>query len=428
MANVFVNKSGNDANSGASRALAKLTIQAAHDVAVSGVDTIKIGSGEYREAIVSTKALTVEADVDSPMVPSGFVVIDGENVRSIGWNQSNNSALTIRGLTFRRHTIADVDRTPGAIGTPFVADRCTFLDGPRGFRTRGGGALTLNRCLFRNKTTSGIEPLDSDGQHPLLISISQCVFDSCVTGVLFGSFAPASGSTGIFNNVFLGCARDISFAGLSAASIASLFLDYNSHFGWTTAIGRLASTDYTTLAAWRTATGKETNSLDVDPLLLDPAKGLFLSRRDSPLRRRGRSGETIGLGTGEGISNNRNAALWTGGVFTGTTITGGNVVQSTAGTNGTYETDVLDLGALSVVTGFPISALVTYATQVIDHSIADSAPNRPTIEYRTSASAFLKTDASPSYVAIERDSFLTSLVSGRYWQFRAVLRSDGVAA
>ena len=62
--------------------------------------------------------------------------------------------------------------------------------------------------------------------------------------------------------VFSQCTTDIIIGAGTAASDGSF--DYNDHFGFTT-LGTLNSTNYTTLATWRTATSQEANSVNVDP-------------------------------------------------------------------------------------------------------------------------------------------------------------------
>ena len=96
MTTYYVNKSGNDSNSGLDENNAKLTIGGGVVAASSG-DTIKVQSGVYYETVgASGKSLVFQAD--------GYVVIDGGNTRSYGFSISVSEHIRIYDFEVRNCT------------------------------------------------------------------------------------------------------------------------------------------------------------------------------------------------------------------------------------------------------------------------------------------------------------------------------------
>ena len=140
-------------------------------------------------------------------------------------------------------------------------------------------------------------------------------------------------------------------------------------------------------------------------------------------------GEPIGLAyPGYCLSSNRNSSLWTGGNFTNCEINGsGNLVLSAGQTVGTYQSDVIDLGAaiyISRINLFLTAEGYTNQYPYVDYATAEATHQR-TIRVRASNSSFGKSDGSPSWVEVPRNAVLWDYGFNalRYWQVELTLRS-----
>jgi len=126
------------------------------------------------------------------------------------------------------------------------------------------------------------------------------------------------------------------------------------------------------------------------------------------------------------LSNNRNASLWTGGVFSNCEIDGsGNLVLSAGQTLGTYKTDLIDFGAnLDAHSVEIFTAGSDRPNTYVDYDTGDS-PNHVNIRIRGSATSFLKTDSSPSWVIVPLGDEIGAYMSNglRYWQIELTLRA-----
>ena len=84
-----------------------------------------------------------------------------------------------------------------------------------------------------------------------------------------GAIGLGNATGGIFNSIFESCTRGLHQTG-------STPMDYNS-FSNCTNVGKISGVDYTTLAAWRTASGQDANSIEGDATLIS-ATNLHLLR------------------------------------------------------------------------------------------------------------------------------------------------------
>jgi trimeric autotransporter adhesin len=116
----------------------------------------------------------------------------------------------------------------------------------------------------------------------------------------------ANPTVALKNNIFYttqiassGGANAKSYAiGMASGSFANLDSNYNNFFASganagffrSGSLAPAAGTDYGTLALWRTATAKDGNSLEVDPIYLNPLSNLHLNGATSPLLSAGITG------------------------------------------------------------------------------------------------------------------------------------------
>lgn len=162
MPTYFVGPGGNDANSGLTWALRKLTLNGAEDVPVVAGDIVIVGPGVYRELLTIDVAGTAVnrivyiGDVTGENTDGvgGIVYMSGSDndqtqVRANCISASNGDDFrTFRGFTFRHtssHLILLIDMTD------WIIEDCVFLDsGGADIRPFGDSIarIEIRRCLF----------------------------------------------------------------------------------------------------------------------------------------------------------------------------------------------------------------------------------------------------------------------------------------
>ncbi len=407
--------SGADANSGASWALAKKTLSGANAVASAG-DTI-VCTGRFLETI-PVKQLFWNG--------FGYCEFNGN-----GGSGANPAASTsFRNITFTGWLQGPFGNgnynSTGLVTTAGIQFYdCIFRDMPcalSGGQSSGATAI-FSRCLFYNLTTYAACAFNSN-----FFTFLGCVFFANTVdlyqysgGTLTCRFC-CFGSPIMINNQY-------------ASNLCNG--NYNV-FDFTNGKNIANAVDKTTLAAWQASTqgttpGSESNSIDrvwrAD--VADYANRLLHSNPAGYLLTAGAPILNPTMGNPKpaiGISNNTNASLWTGGVFTNTQLDGsGYLVLSAGQTVGTWASDVVDLTTsttlynVNVVTSGEVYPTTYCSTNTTDSSAIPGLQ----MEIRGSDTVFLKGDVSPAWITMPRGAEIGGFVATnkfRYWQIRLTLR------
>lgn len=275
MATYYVRKTGNDANSGLSAGLAKLTIQAAVNIATTAGDTVYVGAGSYREIVTLAASgsggspISIIGDYAGTQTgDAGIVRITGsDNDQSATRAQcivaTGKSFIVVRGFTFDMATAGLVKFTEsgGADFSDITVDQCSFqgngatvaciliqnntaakkfsnvaITNCLFFGSRDHGvrfdvatenntaATTITNCVFVGQGGRGIYCGNAGG-----ITVRNCTFMS--TG--YGGFdLPGTGTATatVTNCLFMYCAISTS-AAIRAQTAATITEDYNTFWG-----------------------------------------------------------------------------------------------------------------------------------------------------------------------------------------------------
>lgn len=128
-ANYYVSKSGNDANSGLSAALAKLTIKAATDLATTG-DVVFISTGYYAEIVAVSNSMTLMVDSvqvnELTMNKTGITLTIDGNANEKTFNIKSKLTLT-DGLVKVGSSLAALRALDGC--TVSAGNKTSYIDG-----------------------------------------------------------------------------------------------------------------------------------------------------------------------------------------------------------------------------------------------------------------------------------------------------------
>lgn len=128
-ANYYVSKSGNDANSGLSAALAKLTIKAATDLATTG-DVVFISTGYYAEIVAVSNSMTLMVDSvqvnELTMNQAGITLTIDGNANEKTFNIKSKLTLT-DGLVKVGSSLAALRALDGC--TVSAGNKTSYIDG-----------------------------------------------------------------------------------------------------------------------------------------------------------------------------------------------------------------------------------------------------------------------------------------------------------
>ena len=401
MAIFYVNAvTGNDGNSGASWALAKKTLAAVATAA--STNDVVYAHGYFSENFPS-KALY--------WIAKGTVIVDFANL----YNGATLSGWNVQGFTFCRAQ----SYAAWCSGGSNLFQDCVFCDQPGGVVVvQNGASITLINCQFFNHSVAATG--GTGGSNTGTFYLDNCVFaGNAVSWLRNTGGATVRARRCVF--------ADVVFFNASAASAIDTLQDWNAY---DFSIGKcvINSVNYTSLATWKTllASPKEINSLDQTLSVGDALVGALRATPSANLLTQGPAGTPIGLlAPAVTLSNNKNSALWTGGVFSNTEIDGnGYIVLSAGQTTGYWRSDVIDFGAalpaqrVEIVTSAEI-----YPTAYVDYDTGDS-PGYVNIRVRGSNSLFAKNDGSPSWTIVPRNAEIGAYLSNhlRYWQIEITLR------
>jgi hypothetical protein len=193
---LYVSKSGNDSNSGASLNLSKLTIKAALAVATRGT-TIFVKSGDYTEA--------------NPLTVPDFVSVVGDNLRSVTVRPQNvtqdlfyvNNGCYLAHMTFKDHVSPaaavafDPDGSAGVISTsPYVQNCTSMTSNGTGMRVDGNHSLGTKSMVvdaYTQYNQGGIGIHMLNGGYTQLVSVFTICCDK-------GFLCESGGSCSITNS------------------------------------------------------------------------------------------------------------------------------------------------------------------------------------------------------------------------------------
>jgi hypothetical protein len=190
-ARVFVSVTGNDANPCTAGSPCK-TFQAAHDAVLTGGEISVLDTGGYGTLIIN-KAVSIVADgVEASIaIPSG--------VTGITVNAGSTDKVSLRGLTLDGTTI-----------------------GHSGILFNTGQSLTVEKCVVRNMTASGLIFVSTSGTLQTL-AVSDSYFNDNGGGIDIetgsGSITASIDRTGLHGNANGGLAVQGSF-GTGAVNVA----------------------------------------------------------------------------------------------------------------------------------------------------------------------------------------------------------------
>ena len=225
MATYYVRKSGNDANSGLSPSLAKLTYTAAYNAASSG-DTIYIGAGVYREAQLTTSKQisfigdylgTYTGDAGLVMFRGSAADVTATTGTCLQLNSSGASGTIIRWIAFSGWSSHQILLNVGAINVT-ITDCAFHSSGGTGgsihhaFSSTLSTALTVERCLFVG-TANGIWYSQGDNvDRTINWTVRNCVFMLWTQGA-YGVNCAHGGGLLVENCTFLGTAGAVIVGG-----------------------------------------------------------------------------------------------------------------------------------------------------------------------------------------------------------------------
>jgi len=458
MPDYYVNKSGNDGNSGADHANAFLTLAKAFStLAPAGAGTIYIGSGVYNEKF-NAGMTTVENQM--VIQADGYVVIDGHGLAGacmVARPRGTNAGVIFNDLHivnwadqfFYGHAYINFGTADLQFNDCRIEGCGTVFYQPD-FATAGTTFLVqFLRCeVFNNTKVCHCVTLDPQSATGFTFKNSCFVKNDQVCDI--DSLLPTYSFLVDVGNVYEDhdYIYDIGAATAPAGHFTGAAADYGDNFYkdithyWVDA----TPNDYTTLAQLQAGIGGGKYggvSQETDPLLVDVTNGVIWAESVSPIYGVASLTGNSQIGPLEfapmiqsNAYRNPSAPAWTVGgslasdagtqwvLISGIGV--GNVGSALAG-SGVIVSPVFDMGAKYTLTRFRGIMDGTYPANVIDYDKTDTEPNRRNLRYRISDSPFNQNDAVLSWTTVEWYEELVA-VAGRYIQFELTFRNDGVAA
>ncbi|HUV82896.1 MAG TPA: right-handed parallel beta-helix repeat-containing protein [archaeon] len=252
---------GNDANSGLTWALRKLTLNGVEDIPVVAGDTVHVGPGTYRELLT----VDVSGGAGTPITYIGDYT--GKNTDGLGGvvrltgsdddiTATRVNCITANAKDYRTFRGFNIDLStshninPFALCANWIIDQCYLGDSAQyGIRFSGPGLNnTIKNSYFgRRASTAGIYLYHTSALDDRNFSIENCIFESG-SGILSAGIGGVTIKNSVFNNcsygLFIGLAltagqtitvNNCIFAGniiraVSALNLGEIIEDYNSFY------------------------------------------------------------------------------------------------------------------------------------------------------------------------------------------------------
>lgn len=227
MAQYFVRKTGSDANAGTSAGAAKLTIQAAVNLATSAGDVVYVGAGSYRETVTlgssgsSGNPIQIIGDYSGAQTgDAGVVRITGSNddytaTRANCVTATSKSYVTVCGFTMDT-TTGNVVYLSSCVGV--TIDKCHLSRPASGSVTlliegASQSAITVSRCYIVGG--SGARAIGID--HSSTVSNAGHVVENCIV-VGAQTTANAVGTNRVGGWTIRNCLVGMSRSGVAVAT------------------------------------------------------------------------------------------------------------------------------------------------------------------------------------------------------------------
>lgn len=364
---LYVSKSGSNANAGTDPDLPKLTIQAAIDVATTG-QRIIVGDGLYEES-----ELDFGVKADLKLYGDGIVILEGDNTQNLIISRTNR--ITFENIIAVNYAFF-LNRI-GGTGAPNLIEllNCIIINSPI-YARRGNGTskIVTENCRFINSNVDAIDKiqnLTSDFNRPpekintVFINSSvkcntrliNCYFDSTVELTSDDLVA----TTGTFN--------------IQQSN-------FNSYLSTITYQGTL----YPALADHQAENPTvDQNSIDQEALFNRTSGEItpldFTVQGNSPLLGVGENGTNIG-GVRRGLPQSRLSPSVQNGTISNIVFDGQTWRVQDGETTGVITTAVIDFGLTVKSPKLTIKGIVNFLDNVPDFDNALLNPNKLDIEAR----------------------------------------------
>jgi hypothetical protein len=219
----------------------------------------------------------------------GGTTWEAEEVEITGAEQELQEGVTVAFAATTGHTAGEF-----WTWSTIYSGAAIYADGAAGIYGAFTGGLAMLNCTARAEGPV----LDLAGDF-ILVPI-HCSFHSQMDDVLRLTSVNGRLALVLLNTILQTLGEDKRCLRSSSALLCLLHSNGNCYHypGDASALAEIAGTEFADLAAWKAAYGLDGNSLDADPLLVDPANGEFTLAPASPCRMRGRAAANAGL---EGI-------------------------------------------------------------------------------------------------------------------------------
>jgi hypothetical protein len=434
MANKYVNKSGNDANDGSTPELAKLTIQAAITAATVEGDLVIVGSGYYNEK------LTTRTNVSCNLRADGVVILDGASL-------GNAPAITIAitspvHFTMKAHTTGGkwVIRNHTATSllywnySSFVGTKNVYLDNIDFLSNSNTNGVDISstqaintqvfNCIFSGFLGVGLGINSTNSS--LAAYVNNNTFYNCVTGAyLQNATAPV---ITFIDNIISNCTTAYWFKTTTTNMTPVTNNHYYSITNW-----KIAATTYASLALLQGA-GFDLTSIVANPNFVDVSENIFYLKSRSAINA-AIGAIPFGYTRGQNYDPEVSWLITSSPDNTGWYNADGNIQKNLStgffelvtGLTGVIDSPVYDFEVIQLVKRIYLACNQAWPTNMIDTTNTDVRPNYQTIEIRGSNSAFDQDDAVIAWTEVKTEQQITP-ISGRYFQLRITMRSNGVAA
>ena len=448
MAIIYCNKSGLDANSGATAALAKLTITAAVTAAGSG-GTVIVGSGWYNEKIILPAI-----NATTTFYADGNVVVDGQG-QSVGYlitpTQTNQCYLSFLpytsggGWTFKNSPANMIFYWAALNNLTLNFTNCIFLGGgitQYAINTNASDAVisgNFQNCIFSGFTTEAVHIGVYYGDIPSINFVQNTFYNSPIAiRFLVGQGTGTAQYTGIIRqNIFSTGTTALQFQ--NAVTTNASNIAQNNYYAYTNFLINGGST-YTVAGGISAiqALNFEIGGFVANPNFTDATNNIFyLTQQIAAFPIVAQVG-AYPYGYTQGANNN-STGTWN--IIAGAghdnsgwynpdgnvtkDVTTGNLILS-SGTSGIIWSPVVNSGIVGCkTTELDIAGIQVYPTNMIDSTLADVRPNYQTSEVRASDTIFTQNDGVLAWTTIKNNIPFTA-ISGRYIQCRITLTTlDG---